>query len=94
MTDRFMLKSDSLRYIESNIRYIDFSKFKVRAYFTTTNDEGIIRIEGRITSLVGYGHGIHANIYTSDKENWQTHIDTLDPTSLAQIARHLLELCG
>ena len=94
MTDRFMFKGDSLQYIERHIRHIDFSKLKVRAYFMTTNDKGVIRIEGRITSLFGQGHGIYASIFTSDKKRWHTHIDTLDPTSLAQIARHLSELCG
>ena len=94
MTDRFMLKSDSLRYIERNLRYIDFSDFKVNAYFMAADHNGVVRTEGRITSLVGNGYGIYANIFTSDKMMWQTHINSLDPTSLAKIARHLSELCG
>ena len=94
MTDRFMFKNDALNYIESHIRYIDFSKLKVNAYFMSADHNGVIRTEGRITSLVGNGHGIFANILTPDKEQWQTHINSLDPTSLAQIARHLSELCG
>jgi hypothetical protein len=96
MTDKFFFKGDSLKYIESHIRHIDFAKFKVNTYFNTTKDRGeIITVRGRITSLVGKGHGnIYANVITPDKEIWQTHIDSLDPTSLAQIARHLSELCG
>ncbi len=95
MTDRFMLKSDALKYIESHIRYIDFAKFKVNAYFNTTRDRGeVITVRGRITALVGEGSGIYANIFTPDKVQWGACISILDPTSLAEIARHLYELCG
>ena len=96
MTDRFMLKSDALKYIESHIRYIDFAKFKVNTYFVTTRgrDNNLVRIEGRITALVGEGDGIYAKIYTPDKVLWDVHISGLDPTSLCKIANHLYELCG
>jgi hypothetical protein len=95
MTDRFMLKSDALKYIESHKRYIDFAKFKVNAYFVTTRGRGktLLRVEGRITALVGESNGIYANILTPDKVQWSAHISILDPTSLAKIANHLSELC-
>ena len=95
MTDSFMFKGDALKYIESHIRYIDFAKFKVNTYFVTTTgrDNHLIRVEGRITALVGRGEGICATIFTPDKEQWGAHISILDPTSLSKIANHLSELC-
>ena len=96
MTDRFMLKSDALKYIESHIRYIDFAKFKVNTYFVTTRGRGntLLRVDGRITALVGRGTGIWATIFAPDKVQWSAHISILDPTSIAKIANHLSELCG
>ena len=95
MTERFFFKGDALKYIESHIRYIDFAKFKVNTYFNTTRGRGqIITVRGRITALVGEGDRIYAHIFTSDKVQWNAYISILDPTSLAQIANHLFELCG
>jgi hypothetical protein len=95
MTDRFFFKGDALRYIESHIRYIDFAKVKVNTYFNTTRDRGeIITVRGRITSLVGEGNRIYANVFTPDKVQFNAQISILDPSSLASIAEHLSELCG
>lgn len=93
---RFTLKSDALKYIEGHIRYIDFAKFKVNAYFVTVGCSGdkLVRVHGRVTSLVGEGDGIYANIFTPDKVQWSAYISILDPTSLCEIANHLYELCG